>query len=122
MSETQTKCSDIPARFSENWISSMDGRTSIARAVSDRLATLQADLGGPDAMSYQQRSLAKRAIWIEAIIEQREVALSRGEEIDHGAHVQAINTLIGLWRALGFERRAKDATPFRDRFRNASNA
>lgn len=102
------KCSDIPPRYSETWIERMDGRTQVARAIRDRLADLQADLGGPEAMSYQQRSLSKRAIWMEAVIEQQEIALSKGEEIDQGKLTQAVNSLIGLLKTLGLERKARD--------------
>ena len=101
------KSSDIP-RYSENWIERMDGRTQVARAIRDRLADLQADLGGPEAMSYQMRSLSKRAIWMEAVIEQQEIALSKGEEIDQGKLTQAVNSLIGLLKTLGLERKARD--------------
>jgi hypothetical protein len=69
---------------------------------------LQTDLGGRDQLSYQQRSLTKRAIWMEAIIEQQEIALSKGEEVDQGKLTQAVNSLIGLLKTLGLERRAKD--------------
>ncbi|PKL95570.1 MAG: hypothetical protein CVV18_05000 [Gammaproteobacteria bacterium HGW-Gammaproteobacteria-8] len=102
------KSRDIPPRYSETWIERMDGRTQVARAIRDRLEALQSDLGGPDSMSYQQRSLSKRAIWMEAVIEQQEIALSKGEEIDQGKLTQAVNTLIGLLKTLGLERKARD--------------
>lgn len=102
------KSREIPASYSENWVSKLDGRTSLARIIQDRLTTLQNDLGGPDQLSYQQRSLCRRAIWMEAVIEQQEIALSKGEEIDQGKLTQATNTLIGLFRHLGLERKARD--------------
>lgn len=59
-------------------------------------------------MSYQKRSLAKRAIFIEAVIEQEEAKLARGEEVDQGRLTQAINSLLGLLKTLGLERVVKD--------------
>lgn len=103
------KSREIPASYSENWVSKLDGRTSLARIIQDRLTTLQNDLGGPDQLSYQQRSLCRRAIWMEAVIEQQEIALSKGEEIDQGKLTQATNTLIGLFRHLGLERQSREA-------------
>ncbi len=98
----------IPEQYSPDWLEKLDHRTSLAKAVTERLCALTSDLGGPDALSYQQKSLCKRAIWSEAILEQMEVALGRGQEVDLGRYTQAINTLIGLFKTLGLERRARD--------------
>ena len=104
---------DIPNRYTGDWLEKLDGRTTFARAVQARLADLHADLGGRDALSYQERSLCKRAVWLEAMIEQREAALARGEDIEEGSHTQSINSLMGVWKALGLNRRAKDVTDLR---------
>ena len=108
MPEQAAKSSEIPDRYSADWLQRLDGRTSIARVICDRLEELQNDLGGRDGLSYQQRSLTKRAIWMEAIIEQQELALARGEEIDQGKLTQAVNSLIGLLKTLGLERKAAE--------------
>lgn len=108
------KSSDVPERYSEDWLAKLDGRTQIARAIRDRLDELQNDLGGADALSYQQRSLCKRTIWLEAIVEQQEIALSKGEEVDQGKLTQAVNSLIGLFKTLGLERKARDAPTIQD--------
>ena len=102
------KQQDIPQQYSPDWLEKLDGRTALARAVNDRYSALAADLGGHERLSYQRRSLAKRAIWMEAIIEQQEAALARGEEVDQGKLTQAVNTLSGLWKTLGLERAARD--------------
>ena len=103
-----TKQSEIPDRYSNDWLEKLDGRTRIAQVVSDRLEALTIDLGGMDNLSYQQRSLAKRAIWMEAVIEQQEAALAKGEEVDQGRLTQAVNSLIGLLKTLGLKRQAMD--------------
>ena len=108
------KTSELPERYSEDWLAKLDGRTAIARVIRDRLEDLQTDLGGRDQLSYQQRSLAKRAIWMEAVIEQQEIALSRGEPVDQGKLTQAVNSLIGLLKTLGLERKARDIPSLRD--------
>ncbi|OOC11335.1 hypothetical protein [Thioalkalivibrio halophilus] len=103
-----TKQAEIPARYSSDWIESLDGRTRLAQAARARLDALQADLGGADALSYQRRSLAKRIVWLEVQIEQREAALARGEEIDEARHTNNVNTLVGLLKSVGLDRKAKD--------------
>lgn len=114
----ETKAQHIPREFSADWIERLDGRTRLAQAVQHRLAALSADLG--DDLSYQRQSLAKRAIWLEALIEQQEAALSRGEEIDTGRMTQAVNSLIGLFRVLGLDRVARDVPTLHDYLRKGS--
>lgn len=111
---TQSKSAEIPGRYSADWIERLDGRTSIAKAVSERLHALTNDLGGVESLSYQQRSLCKRAIWMEAIIEQQEAELARGGEVDQGRLTQAVNSLIGLLKTLGLERRAREVPTLHD--------
>lgn len=108
------KKQDTLSKYTPDWLEKLDGRTNLAKVVTERLHSLMQDLGGVDSLSYQQRSLAKRAIWLEAIIEQQEAALSRGEEIDQGKLTQAVNSLIGLLKTLGLERKSKDVPSLAD--------
>lgn len=103
-----TKQTEIPDDFHPQWLEKLDNRTALARAVNDRYRALTADLGGTEHMSYQRRSLAKRAIWMEAVIEQQEAALSRGEDVDQAKLTQAVNSLIGLLKTLGLDRVAAE--------------
>lgn len=102
--KTPPKTAEIPARYQDDWIQSLDGRTALAKSVLARYQALTDDLGGLAHLSYQRRSLAKRALWIECLIEQSEAALARGEEVDLGRLTQAVNSLVGLLRALGLDR------------------
>lgn len=101
-----TKCDEIPAAYSADWLERLDGRTRIAQAVNQRYQALTSDLGND--LSYQRRSLCKQVVWVEAVIEQQHAALARGEEIDHGRLTNYINTLIGLLKTVGLDRKAKD--------------
>ncbi len=112
------KSSELPERYSEDWLAKLDGRTAIARVIRDRLEDLQTDLGGRDQLSYQQRSLTKRAVWMEAVIEQQELALARGEPVDQGKLTQSVNSLIGLLKTLGLERKAQDVPTLAEYLRN----
>jgi len=103
-----SKPQDLPDRYTPDWLEKLDGRTRLAQVVNDRLQILTTDLGGFDSLSYQQRSLAKRAIWMEAVIEQQEAALARGEDVDQGKLTQAVNSLIGLLKTLGLHRKARE--------------
>lgn len=105
-----TKQSDMPGAFSLDWLEKLDGRTRLAQAAHSRYQALTADLGGNDELSYQRRSLCKRIVWHELVIEQQEGALARGEEVDQGRLTQAVNTLIGLLKTVGLDRKARDVT------------
>src|SRR5690554_5135596 len=92
-----TKHSSIPTDYSSDWLEKLDGRTRLAQACRQRYAALTDDLGGHDHLSYQRRSLAKRAVWLEAVIETQEAALARGEDVDQGRMTQALNSLMVNW-------------------------
>jgi len=53
-------------------------------------------------------------VWLEAIIEHSEQRLAAGEAIDLGGHTQAINSLLGLYRLLGTERRLRPSRTLRE--------
>lgn len=105
-----TKEQSIPADFSGDWLEKLDGRTRLAQACRTRYAALTDDLGGHDRLSYQRRSLAKRAVWLEAVIETQEAALARGDDVDQGRMTQALNSLLGVFKALGLDRKARDVS------------
>jgi hypothetical protein len=105
---TSTKLlATLPDNYSSNWLARLDKRTKIARAVLERIGALESDAGGADALSHARRSLIRRAVWIEALCEGHELRLASGEAIDVGALTQLTNSLLGIYRALGLERRQK---------------
>lgn len=99
-----------PLAYASDWIERLDGRTALARAVQQRLAGLHDSLGGAAALSYQEGSLCKRIVWLEALIESREAAMARGEEVDEARYLAAVATLAGLLKTLGMERRSRGVT------------
>lgn len=97
----------IPDKYTPDFAERLDKRTSIAKAILERIETIETDLGGTEALSHARRSLIRRTVWLEAVIEHSEQKLAAGEGIDLGGHTQAINTLLGLYRLLGLERRQR---------------
>lgn len=86
----------------------LDGRTAVAQIMRDRWQSLTDDLGGLDSLSYAQRSLAERALWLEYWMQQQEQALATGAEFDVGKWTQAANSLQGILSKLGLHRQARD--------------
>lgn len=102
------KSPTIPTKFNNGWLDQLDGRTGIAQIMRERYTELTNDLGGLNALSYQQRSLVERALWLEYWLAQQEQALASGDEFNVGQWVQASNALQGLYSKLGLARVIKD--------------
>jgi hypothetical protein len=92
----------------------LDGRLGIARELRQRFETLTNDLGGVDSLSYAQRSLCERCLWLEYWLATQEKNLANGGEFDVGKWVQAVNSLQGIFAKLGLKRVPKDVTDLQD--------
>jgi len=97
-----------PDKFSQDWLQSLDGRTAVAQVMRDRWQQFTDDLGGYERLSYAQRSLVERALWLEYWMQQQEQALATGAEFDVGKWTQAANSLQGILSKLGLDRVARD--------------
>jgi hypothetical protein len=80
----------------------------MVRVLKSRYSALCCDLG--DDLSYMQSTLAQRVIHLQARIEAMEEGMIAGKAINVGQYLNCINSLVGLARTLGIERRAKDVT------------
>lgn len=111
MPQATGKLQDIPASYASGYLSRLDGRTAVAAEMRARWSQVTDDLGGEASLSYIQKSLVERALWLEWFIAAQERTMAEGGDVDIGRVTQATNTLLGLYRQLGIERRAKDVTP-----------
>lgn len=100
----------LPDNYSHDWLERLDGRTRLAQSVRARYDALTNDLGGHASLSYQRKSLAKRALWQEAVIESMEAELARGKDVDLGKLTQSVNSLQGLYKTLGLNRVAREVS------------
>lgn len=98
----------VPDRFEAGWLAKMDTRMALVREMRDRFEAFASDLGGADQLSYAQRSLVERGLWLEYWLADQERQLATGAEFDVGKWVQAANSLQGIYSKLGLERRARD--------------
>lgn len=112
---TSTKLmATLPDDYSADWIGKLDKRTKIARAVLARIEGFETDAGGADTLTQARRSLIRHAAWLDAIVDSHELRLASGEALDVGAYTQALNSLIGLYRLLGLERKARPTRRLRE--------
>ena len=98
----------VSAKFANGWLDGLDGRLGLARELRQRFETLTNDLGGSDSLSYAQRSLCERALWLEYWLATQEKNLAAGGEFDVGKWSQACNSLQGIFAKLGLKRAPKD--------------
>lgn len=96
--------------YKTNWLQSLDGRTAIAQELRQRQTALSNDLGGIASLSYQQRALIDRAIFLEYHLQQEELKLACGAEFDSGKWTQGCNALGGLFSKLGLNKQLKEIT------------
>jgi hypothetical protein len=95
----------LPVRYGKDFVTLLDGRCRLSREVRERLQALTDDLGGE--LSHQQRSMCKRAIWLELMVEHEEARIGEGGGVDGALHTQLITSLVGIYRLLGVRRVAR---------------
>lgn len=93
--------------FDNGWFNNLDGRTGIAQEMQGRYQALISDLGGAKALSYQQRSLAERALWLEYWLSKQEKELATGGDFEVGKWTQGVNSLQGIYSKLGLIKKSK---------------
>jgi len=106
--------SQLPTNYSPDWLERFDKRTKIWRAVMPRIHALESDAGGHDNITHAKRSLIRRAAFMELLAETEEYKFTSGQPIDVGAYTQALNSMLGIYRVLGVERKMKRAPSLRE--------
>ena len=112
----------LPDHYRADFVKRLDKRSKVARAIMARIATLESDAGGAESLSAARRSLIRHAAWLDAMVESHELRLAEGQRVDAGAYTQALNSLIGLYRLLGLERKARKTQTLREVMRGDSPA
>lgn len=104
----------LPEKYRPGFVDEMDRRTVMGRAVHDRIAQMESDLGGADTLSHARRSLVRRAVFLELAIEGQEFGFAEGHGVDVGAYTQAMNSYLGVVRLLGIDRRQRPVKRLRE--------
>jgi hypothetical protein len=104
MGRNSNKLVTLPERFVPQFWDEADGRVAVIKEIKRRCESLKADA---QADSYQKDLLCQRAIFIVVQLETFEVVALQNGGLNAGVYTQMTNTLIGLLKSLGLERRAK---------------
>lgn len=114
------KQTEVPKQNTAGWLDSLDGRYGLARELRQRFSEVCSDLGGEAELSYMQRSLVERALWLEYWLTRQERELMQGAQFDVGKWVQAANSLQGIYGRLGLERQTRQTQSLGDYIQSQS--
>ena len=102
-----TKSTDLSKRFRADFLQTMDGRVTAVKALRERFNALTTDLGGLEGLSFQEKTLCKRVVFLERHIEQMELLVAKGGAVEVHAYLASINALAGLLAKIGLGRRSR---------------
>lgn len=110
---TNHKLMKLPKKYEAGFITKLDQRTETFLLLNTAYQEVLSDLGGVEMLSHTKQCLVERFIFLEFMMRKWELRLVRKPK--KNAHlisrwIQAINSLNGLARILGLERRAKKIT------------
>lgn len=119
-----TKTADIGERYERGWLDSLDSRTALARDLRSRYDAIVSDLGGLGSLSYMQRSLIERGLWLERflVLQEQRLAEHGDDTFEASRWIQAVNSLQGIYSRLGLERRAKQVPALGEYLRSAATS
>lgn len=87
-----------------NWLDSLDGRTSVASELQKRHKEFCEDLGGYSSLSYSQRSLVSRALFLEYHLQEQECLMVTGGDFDSKKWISACGCLHRILNTLGLSK------------------
>jgi hypothetical protein len=94
----------LPVEFRPDFWQFADGRCTIVKVIKQRLDELKRDA---QADSTQKVLLCQRVVFLSLQLETLEREATEKRKFDAGLYVSLVNSLTGLLRLLGIEKKAK---------------
>jgi hypothetical protein len=101
------KPTTLPKKFQPGFLTTLDARTNIAKALRANRDEIVTDLGGLAEIGHIKLSLVERLCWLETVLQMLEDQMAGGAIDKLGVWIQAVNSLSGLAKVLGVERQQK---------------
>jgi hypothetical protein len=104
------KFSKPPVKYEAGFLAKLDKRTEVYQLLNDAYQEVVGDIGGVENLSHVQVCLAERFCFLEFVlrgIEHRIATEPNKSGKLLSRWVQALNSLVGLGRTIGLERRVK---------------
>ena len=105
----KTKKQTLPIKFKAGFLAALDGRTDLAKVLRENYDNIVSDIGGTSEIGHVKGALIERFVWLEGILQSIEFEMVSGQASKTesiGRWIQAVNSLSGLAKVLGVERKA----------------
>jgi len=105
-----TKLMKLPKKYKVGFLQKMDGRTEACKMLRSSFNEIISDLGGVDNLSHIQICLCERFTFLEFVLRRLEYRIANEPKQSSkllARWVQSLNSLVGLGKSIGLERRAK---------------
>src|SRR5262249_40268783 len=86
----------LATKFKPGFLTKLDGRTEIAKALLANRDAIVADIGGLDEIGHIKRGMIERYCWLEALLQslEYEMANDKGKMLEGLSRwIQAVNSL-----------------------------
>jgi hypothetical protein len=106
-----------PKRFEANFLAKMDGRTEIFQQLKTAYDEIVADCGGVENLSHVMLALCERFVFLEFTLQQLESRIAsnpKGADEFISKWIQACNSVTGLAKTLGLEKRVRKVKNLRE--------
>jgi hypothetical protein len=101
----------LPDKYERGFLAKLDGRSEIAQRLRDNYEAISDDLGGVAELSHVKAALVERFVFLEAVLSKIEADMANHPTETQellGRWIQAVNSLTGLSKVLGLDRRSKN--------------
>jgi hypothetical protein len=102
MAKYKRRRKNLPIQFTPRFWEDADGRSLVVREVKRQLKLLRTHAA---VDSIQKELLCQRAAFISLRLQSMEIAATESGEFDSGVYSNLCNTLLGILKALGLERK-----------------
>lgn len=99
-----------PIKYETNFLAKLDKRTDAYHLLNNSFQDIMSDLGGGESLSHVQKCLTERFVFLEYVLRTIELRIASAPKKSTkliSRWIQALNSLVGLGRTIGLERRAK---------------
>lgn len=106
----RNKTKKLPKSFQPGFLARLDNRLEVAQVLHAAFEEVTDDMGGMVNLSHAQKILAERFVFLEHFLRQLEVKIMmdpKEHKQEIGRWIQAINSLSGLAKTIGIERKIR---------------
>jgi len=103
---------NLPKKYEPGFLGQLDRRTELFYRLNGSYQAIATDLGGESELSHVKGALVERFVFLEAVLTKLENDMATNPECSGellGKWIQAINSLTGLAKTLGIERKLQSA-------------